>query len=374
LGRKKTGYIQKRGDSFRIAYHANGRRQFETFKDRDEAERALARRLADAADGIPVSSRPNTVLFGELCTDVRNEYLVNKRKSLASLDSRMEKHIVPFFGLRKASQITTALINSYILHRESETPKPSDGTISRELQAIRHVFMLAKKGGKILHMPYVTQRRETNVRQGFFTAAEVERLCSHLTPMLGLFVRFAFLTGWRKSEISGLKWSNVDLVANEIRLEPGTTKSGEGRVFPITGELREVLASASTLASQDRAAKRIVDRKKVATLTPRHCFEIDRLPIGDIRKSWLTAMHKAGLPCVYDAAGKKAIKALRIFHDLRRSAAKRFVQAGLSQSAVMALCGWQTPEIFHRYQVLTVDDLRASLEGMEGPKEPKLAK
>src|SRR5688572_26334504 len=106
MGRKKSGYLQRRGSSYRIAYHANGRRHFETFATREEAERELSQRLADASKGLPVSSKPNTVLFGELCTDVRNDYLFRKRKSLAALDSRFELHIVPFFGARKASQIT----------------------------------------------------------------------------------------------------------------------------------------------------------------------------------------------------------------------------------------------------------------------------
>ncbi len=374
--RKTSGGIQRRGEAWRISYYVDGRRQFETFTSEEDAQRELACRIADRERGVPVSSRPNTVLFGELVVDVRNEYLINKRKSLASFDSRMENHVVPVFGQRKASQITTSQLRAYIVARQAEIPAPSTGTINRELEAIRHAFRLALQGGKILHMPHVPHLRENNTRTGFFTASDVERLCAHLKPTLALFVRFAFLTGWRKSEISGLKWSNVDFASNEIRLEPGTTKSGEGRVFPITEELREILAAAQTVKDPaPKATKNIVPAvKSQRVLAVRtHVFWYRGAPIGDFRKSWLTANHKAGLPCVYDQAGKP-IKAIRIFHDLRRSAARRFLQAGLSQSHIMALCGWKTASMFFRYQIVTTEDLRAALAKMDHSEAPAISR
>jgi integrase len=45
-------------------------------------------------------------------------------------------------------------------------------------------------------------------------------------------VEFAYVTGWRVAfEILPLEWRNVDLREGEVRLDPGTTKNGEGRVF-----------------------------------------------------------------------------------------------------------------------------------------------
>lgn len=37
------------------------------------------------------------------------------------------------------------------------------------------------------------------------------------------------------------RWRQVDFTAGVVRLEPGTTKSGEGRTFPVTPELRACL-------------------------------------------------------------------------------------------------------------------------------------
>lgn len=53
---------------------------------------------------------------------------------------------------------------------------------------------------------------------------------------------FAFVTGWRiNSEVLPLQWRQVDVNAGEVRLDPGTTKNLEGRVFYLTSELKDVL-------------------------------------------------------------------------------------------------------------------------------------
>lgn len=54
----------------------------------------------------------------------------------------------------------------------------------------------------------------------------------------------AYITGWRvASEVLPLEWRQVDFNAGEIRLDAGTTKNREGRLFPFTAELRDVLAA-----------------------------------------------------------------------------------------------------------------------------------
>jgi integrase len=56
-------------------------------------------------------------------------------------------------------------------------------------------------------------------------------------------IEFAHITGWRiTSEVLPLKWRQVDFDAGEVRLDAGTTKNGDGRVFPMTMELRRVLS------------------------------------------------------------------------------------------------------------------------------------
>jgi integrase len=74
---------------------------------------------------------------------------------------------------------------------------------------------------------------------------------------------FAFITGWRtSSEILPLEWRQVDVQAGKVRLDAGSTKNGEGRVFAFSIELRRILEAqwnvAETLKREDGIIARYV--------------------------------------------------------------------------------------------------------------------
>ena len=65
--------------------------------------------------------------------------------------------------------------------------------------------------------------KENNTRKGFFEHAEFIALRDALPSYLKGFVTFAYKTGWRMSEITNLKWNQVDLNQGIVRLESGET-------------------------------------------------------------------------------------------------------------------------------------------------------
>ena len=83
-------------------------------------------------------------------------------------------------------------------------------------------------------MPRIKLLPENNVRKGFADAKQVELICRRLKDEVADGVRFAFQTGWRRAEVFSFSWSQVDWTGGFVRLEPGMTKNGEGRSFPIT--------------------------------------------------------------------------------------------------------------------------------------------
>src|SRR2546422_9354906 len=59
--------------------------------------------------------------------------------------------------------------------------------------------------------------------------------------------------------------------------------------------------------------------------------------------------------------GKRAGVPGRVIHDLRRSAARDFRRAGVSEGEVMRLCGWETRSMFDRYNIIDEADLAAAV-------------
>lgn len=191
-------------------------------------------------------------------------------------------------------------------------------------------------------MPCIPKLKEGNVRKGFFEPEQFRSVHKHLLDYLKPFAHFAYLTGWRKSEIANLEWRQVDFEAGRVSLDPGTTKNDEGRTFPFTQELRELLEGQReyTLKLQREEGKVIpwVFHRN----SNRH--PIGRRKIGDFRKARRTACKKAGTPG-------------RIPHDFRRTAVRNLVRAGIPERVAMQMTGHKTRAVFERYNIVSEGDL-----------------
>jgi integrase len=126
-----------------------------------------------------------------------------------------------------------------VAEQQRHTSGVSNGAINRELTILKRMFNLAIQGGKLLHEPHVPLLREDNTRVGFFEPEQFSNVQAHLPEALRPVIESAYITGWRiASEILPLQWRQVDLRGGEIRLDAGTTKNREGRIFPMTDDLR----------------------------------------------------------------------------------------------------------------------------------------
>lgn len=300
--------------------------------DRRVAEQLLLQRLGAVAAGkfTPTAK----VTWDELAADLVTEYQTNKRKSLDRLEDSLT-HLRDFFGGRRASEIVTTQVNTYKLQRQTQD-HAANGTINRELAALKKLFNLGIEHEKVHKRPIIKLLEEDNARTGFFERDQFLSLRAHLPEHLQGLVTTAFVTGWRiKSELCTRQWQHVDWQAGFLTLDVGEGKTKEGRRFPLVPELRQVL----------EAQREYTDKiqKETEAIVP-WVFHANGRPLKHFRRSWLSACRHAGLPG-------------RIPHDMRRTAVRNLERSGVSRSAAMKLVGHKTESIYRRYAIVNEADL-----------------
>lgn len=339
-----------------IAYRIGGELRREPAKtaSRQDAERLLRVRLAGLDRGeMPATDRAT---WGDLAEMIRADYRAQGRRSPARLDVSL-KHLDAAFAGERAAGITTERLTAYTARRLDEDGA-ARASVNRELAALKRAFRLAHRAGRVLSMPYVPMLREANARTGFFERRDFDRLLRALPADLRPVFVVAYVTGWRvTSELLTRQWRHVDLRRGWLRLEPGETKGGEGRQFPLIPELRAAMrAQRRATSALERKARRVVpwvfhhEGEPLFYCTAKGAA----LPSAYVREEWARASAAAGLDG-------------RIRHDFRRTAARDLLRAGNSIPTVMRLMGWASVAMVMRYAVGDEADLIAA-----GKKRAKL--
>src|ERR1035438_9378750 len=102
---------------------------------------------------------------------------------------------------------TAEAVDKYIAERQEEGAAPA--TINRGTQLLNQAFKLAIERKHLSAAPKIRHLSEKgNARQGFFNDADFQALVGNLPAYLQDFVRFGYLTGWRKGEIASLRWED----------------------------------------------------------------------------------------------------------------------------------------------------------------------
>ncbi len=327
----RRGRVYQRGTTWWLDFSRHGRRYrmpAETATSEREALDILdARREEVRQGGRPDIERTR---FDQLAERLRLHYEAqgSRTRSVARIQ-QSAAHLASFFGSATAREIPDRL-DAYIVSRRREGAKPA--TIRLELWVLGRMFKVAK-----LPRPELPTIEVRNVRQGFFEEGDLRSVVGHLPADLRPLVLFGFLTGWRKGECVSLRWAQVDFKAGTVRLEPGTTKNGQGRVFPFGAypELAQVLRTQREATSAlERATGQIVPL----------VFHRQGRPIKDLDDAWRRACREAKVPG-------------RLFHDLRRTAVRNLERARVPRSVAMKLTGHLTESVYKRYAIVSEADL-----------------
>jgi len=240
-----------------------------------------------------------------------------------------------FFRGYKAIDITSKKIDRYVaLRRESV----KNATINRELSALRRMFTLAKQRNLVGNIPHISKLQERNTRTGFLLHEDYREIHKRLPSYIQPIVHLAYKSGMRKSEILNLKWENVDTRYWHITLE--NTKTDEPRIYPLDEELIRVFG----VLSQRNNSSPYVFVNRMGK---------DR--VRDFYFSWRKACSEAA-----EWVNKPYLKDI-IFHDLRRTAVRNMIRAGIPRRIAMMISGHRTESVFERYNIVSPEDLQEAV-------------
>lgn len=230
-------------------------------------------------------------------------------------------------GPMALGQLTPDVLRTW---RERLSTCYAPGTVRRWMDTFSAVLTFAVRdlewlGANPLHK--VRKPPEVPGRTRFLSREELERLlraCQQSRcPYVHLLVVLAVSTGARRQELQQLRWAEVDLERQVLRLM--RTKNKTPRSVPVVGH-------ALTLLQQYAAAP----HRHQVWVFPRKDGEGGRR----ITRAWYTARRRAGL---HDFR----------FHDLRHTAASYLAMSGASLLEIAQILGHKTVRMTQRYSHLT---------------------
>lgn len=315
-----------------MTYWVRGKRRRESTGQTDEqaAGVVLQKKKLAIAEQASYSALPGRAPISHLLDLLLKDYKRKENVSTHDAECKVEAQLRPFFTMN-ASELTSEDIEEYQDKRLDDGVKPA--SVNRELALLRRAYNLGARRSPplVLHVPYFPMLKEDNAREGFLDWAFYRVMLEALPERVRLLFVLAFHVGARKGELLDLKWTQVDFARGELMLK--RTKNGKPRTLPFYGEMREWLEEAWKTRAPGAALLFTGE---------------DGAELGQFRKSWQTARVKAGVPDL-------------LFHDLRRTAVRNMMDAGLSEHEAMTISGHLTDSMFRRYDI--IDSRRLAVSG-----------
>jgi integrase len=208
-------------------------------------------------------------------------------------------------------------------------------SVNRDLIVLSQMFSTAIlwRQATVNPVDEVELLRVRNARTRFLSDEEEERLLRECGNGLKPVVLFAVHTGMRRSEITKLTWSDVDMQRGVVRVTAENAKSGEPREVPMDKAVRGLLSS----------------------LRP----DIILLDAPVFQSSWGRAYSDVGKVFRY-AATRANLRDLH-FHDLRHTFASRLVMRRADLFTVQELLGHKDISMTRRYSHLAAAHKRAAI-------------
>jgi integrase len=357
------GLLKMAGSRFWYAqYYQDGRQIRVSTKTEVKAEaiQTLRKLMGDRDNGLAPIVDMRRLRYADLRAALIDSYVARGNKSLKSKADGSETiagltALDTFFGFKSemvdgkvgvtekgmsVAQITTDAARRFVRQRRDEDT--GNAAINRSLAALRRMLRLAKRDKKIHDVPFIEFQKEPPARKNFLEREKFEELVKLLPTHLRPLVTFLYYCGCRIGETLAIEWSQVNLDARLIRLELEQTKTSEARVLPLPSVL------VGMLAAVELKSGRVFDGT-------------------NLRKEWMTACASCGLGTKIEVEGRPYDPRYTglTLHDLRRSAVRNLINAGVRERVAMQITGHKTRSVFDRYHIVSPVDVTNAMQAVE---------
>jgi integrase len=317
---------------------------------KEEAKKTLRRLMGDTERGITPEVELRKIRYADLRSALLQNYVERGNKSLQTMADGSEtiwglKSLDEFFGYKAPkpgepdsgdfglpmTKITTDTARDFAKERLDEGL--SNDTVNGSLRLLRRMLTIAHEDNKIQIVPKIRMLKNSAARKGFLVKESFDSLITFIPSNLKPIVTFLYYCGVRLGEARQIQWPQVDLDAALIRLEEDQTKNSDARTVPLPDVLIRMLEP----------------------IKPKEGSVFDAT---NLRKEWHKACVAAKLGTLTKVEGIPDPRYTGlIIHDLRRSAIKNLMKAGVNEKVAMKISGHKTRAVFDRYHIVDTEDV-----------------
>jgi integrase len=224
----------------------NGRRRWETFETRKQADAALAKRIGEVKGGVykAPADLPTFQTVAERWLDGKRDRAASTHRILSGL---VRLHYVPAFGPRRIDTITAADVERFRNERRDQMAPISVNQLLQHLGAIfsyalRHNLIVKNPADRALVDRVRKPRLADQVAEAIdprsvLTGPQAHQLIAAAkSGVYRMFITLSVLTGCRSGELLALPWGHVDLDQRKLRVSRSLSwdrSNGKGK--PVFG-------------------------------------------------------------------------------------------------------------------------------------------
>src|SRR6516164_9450707 len=238
----------------------------------------------------------------ETFADVVTQYLAAKEPELRDRTYAETMRYLTGTASRLNSRPMAAIEQSEIaalLDRAAEGGH--DATANRLRANLAALFTWAMQRGKVAANPVMlTEKRKEQSRDRVLSDAELAAIWNACPEGdFGNIVKLLILTGQRRSEIGGLRWSEIDLRNGQINLPGERTKNGHPHFVPLSEPVRAILEKQPHIREQlfgrGDSAEGFAGWSAAKAALDERLPDMPHWSLHDLRRSFVTGMAELGV-------------------------------------------------------------------------------